>query len=1366
MGRTVSQNVSGRFTQEFLALNDQRQPLLRLIRNRPTQFLSIDAGELSDLSGVDVAFPWRRMDQRQPIGLALNFPERDIVDAFASEFEGNGGSSVMFPITAPPGHAHIESGVVFDAGNSLLRLGTDLHPFVFDAEGWADYFANGNGFVEYLSVANRTTERMTIIGIDTVNLTNDALKLLPGLRDEVGIAYGDWVRVVSVRNFDRRGIFMSNGRRVFQFQSNLNSELLRVPEGSIGDRVRGAGISNNRFMFVSPNYATRLVTLANEDNNMPHLAFSGATYNDTTHEITKTGRFQFYVDKFGVGDPDVVVILSGTEVTPGVYPITGAPGNNTLEFGRSLGVGGVTADVSGYILRRSDVEHRLAGPLPPFGLGRRPLGPNDAVLMALETGGNLTKGSAAVRLRVFDLDTNSASAFYQCKATDVLGDGSDEIEIVVDEDSTYKLQVKIQRRAARDQFLALDRRSHVLQFFRKLSAGATYHMELEVPIGNVIDTNSQHQYALILDDTDLRNKPVLPTAEAIKGLPPACRDIAILGQTGTVILAGKADIDNFKHPIIDGLTFKWPTIDNDNVIHVSRTDSTEPENFPPRVTNQISISKLGDKFQRFATAGNVVVAVMSRGVYTFRSGGEFGVIRSVVAETGLGTPWPDSVISVERFAFWVTSSNAYLFNPDEEDFSEQLLPIARTISEWLRDAFDGGDDIQSAFDQRRRVIVVRRITDKNTVQDWEYHIPTGNTTFVDDRTAKFYVAATAVNVSAASSDQAILYSVDQSGQVHEIGKKLNPGDALNYDSGTIQSLLTAYTVDDEAISQAISFPLSTLGDSIRFRSTNPAVDGQVRKLSSLTNAGVTLTLDDDANVNRLALVFPNRHLGLVVWADTQASPKYRYQPVSFVANSALVAKGSLATGTSTSGSGTKSIAATAVSNREVWVLRDGFNGVAIARITLHEDPVALNAHIIERESLGGSASSIDLGNFIDQAAGVVVIGVRKVLAAWSRTVTQNLRVAVIARDTEGSFSNGNTLNLGGGDAHDLIALGDDRALVTYRSTGNADIRARVCDVSGLTVTSTVEFVISSLDAGGYASRLGRIDDNNSIVCYRSSADGVEVGIISTTAVSGVVAVSSNAAHRIYKVLMLSATKGVLCWHDSTDNHVKLQGFKVAGSTITMGAAAINLLSVANATTHAVDMAAVDANNFLVAYRDPADSDLVKIVDGLIYDSTNTVTVSNFGLRGVQNGVTFDAVPGLAVGDEFMIGAVPLRMKFAPITGDRTRNMKRLDGVSVWAKPAGRTVTTTKKMQVHAYRNLSTAREKLDYDLATELNVPILAPSEVSAQDENKFVTLSVEGKTIELELENLDADTGIELVNVAGIVKETGDLTEDRDATA
>ena len=105
-------------------------------------------------------------------------------------------------------------------------------------------------------------------------------------------------------------------------------------------------------------------------------------------------------------------------------------------------------------------------------------------------------------------------------------------------------------------------------------------------------------------------------------------------------------------------------------------------------------------------------------------------------------------------------------------------------------------------------------------------------------------------------------------------------------------------------------------------------------------------------------------------------------------------------------------------------------------------------------------------------------------------------------------------------------------------------------------------------------------------------------------------------------------------------------------------------------------------------------------------------------------------------------------------------------MSVWVRPDGKTVTTPKTMTVKAFIDLSDTAAQLDIDGNTSLTVPIKAPTEVDTLDEELYVTLDVEGKAIELELSNNDANLGISLVNVAGVVRDKGELEGDRSATA
>ena len=152
-------------------------------------------------------------------------------------------------------------------------------------------------------------------------------------------------------------------------------------------------------------------------------------------------------------------------------------------------------------------------------------------------------------------------------------------------------------------------------------------------------------------------------------------------------------------------------------------------------------------------------------------------------------------------------------------------------------------------------------------------------------------------------------------------------------------------------------------------------------------------------------------------------------------------------------------------------------------------------------------------------------------------------------------------------------------------------------------------------------------------------------------------------------------------------------------------------------------------------------------------------------QGPPDVMSFDAVPGLAEGDEFIIGNVPFRIRFAPVVGGRPRNAKSLDGLSAWIKPDGRTVTTTKEVTMKILRNLADTASPLNRAGDTSVTVPIKAPSEVTTKDDDRFADIHVEGKMIELEISNDDADTGLSIVHLSGVVKESGSPLEDRSAT-
>jgi hypothetical protein len=1304
---------------------------MRLVKTRNKGFLDINRGEVSDLAGIDVTRPWRRADPREPIdGTAvLGYLDRPVVDVIESGFDGNGIWSVVVPLGDHFDLSQSGSDLDINSGMYLAAFGGGV--------GWPTFLGNGEGFVIFYKKSTRTTEVMRVTGVSSTgtSVENNKLDLDPAPSAD-GVV-GDYVRVVGVQGYDRRGLFVSSGfrMRLHQLSSYGSAPLITVPEASRTDRWRGVRISNSRFLCVSPRHAPRIIKLADPEPAIPILSsLANTTYTDSTKRITQTSLFTDYT--FAVGD--VCVIRSGAGVVAGSYVINSRIDNDTISLETSAGSDS-TNDVGLHILRRSHFDDTLAGPPPPFGQVDPQLGPNLAAKMESADVGSIDAGTAAVRIRVIDLDTNAVSPFYQ------IGDDAGGTTITAVANQTVKITLRRYTNQA-NYYLALGSRGHLVQFWRKLSDGVGYFLEVEVPLDEIVEKRAAsgiYQIALTLSDTDLAKKQLLLTSDVVKGVPPAAADVAVLGDTGIVLLAGKADTDQFVRPVIDGLTYEWPTIDNDNVVHFSRTDAFEPENFPPRLANQLVLSNVGDTFQRFVACGDDVLAIMQRGVYRLTSGGLLGVRRVAIAATGLGTPWPDSVIPVEKRALWVNAHNVYLYDVENLGTDRPpLMSIGRDITSWLKETADLEETIQSAFDERRRVVIVRRVKTDGTIQDWEYDYTTSMSGFVEDRTGVMY--ANSLNARSNIDGKAILHSVDETGAVLEIGKEQRSGDSHPYDGKTVQATTDGtYTITTESITKAGAFSADMLGDSVRFRSSTAGVDGQVRQIRQITSSGDEEEFFSAGAAQGMIVRMMTPTMGVVgYWNDVDDRFEVRVFELSDAGQITFSAPRVIRSSTSM-------FMDIAVSNsRDLWV---------IVMSTY------LYAHVLERADgvLLESADSQLNSNAVSDSVSTVPIGDGKIAVGYSDT-TDSDKAKLFACQKVGATikkSLFNTTVETPGTAVKLIRAADDKCLITYQTTGS-DWGVRVVTWDGL--EPTIHAAQTTPGATGMADLVMLTSSTFLLFHTTASANGsVVLGTIAsdnTISLGTPVEFTGSQLHEVSAALL--TTGRVIVGH-KTPTQYRAVCVTVSGSTITVHSELTISTKTGGGWLH---VAALDDCHFLYAFMDWNDSNHGTMLSGVVYGSNNTVTMASF-TQGPGDALVFDAVTGLAVGDEFMVGAVPFRCRFAPVRGDRQRNGKRLDGVSVWAKPAGRTMTTSKTLRLKAFRNLSETAEKLNLSDQTEVTVPIKAASEVDTVDEDLYAPLEVEGKAIELELSNEDADTGFELVNVAGNVLETGELTEDRSTT-
>lgn len=1363
MAKASSERSVSRYHQSFLPDNDLGK-VLRLNATKQRASLNVDVGEVSDLAGLDVMRPWRRMDPRIPIdgNQEIGYLDEPVVGVIENSFDGNGVWSITL--------MHAPNGVTIS--NTSVTLTAGMHNILFDAKGWPSFLIGGL-VIHYFNSTDRYTAR--IVGIDSVSLENDRLLLDSG--NLQAPANGNWVRIETVIGFPGRGIWAHNGYRMRKFfdsayAANLSME---IPEAIKGGKWRGARISNNRFMFVSDRAAPRVVTLRERSTRDPIIVVAGvgASYTAATASITLANAFTAY----NLAERDFVVVTFATSpYLPGIFEIASKQSVNEIRL-EADPLGSDTTNVTFFVVRRPEEDVLLAGPVHPFSTRdlANKFGPNDAITMsALGAGGSTTAGETSVRVRLVDLDTGAISPFYQCGKS---GDPTSDVLAIVAND---QVRITFSRTSTAIQRCRLHHRAHLVQIYRKLSAGDQYFLELQIPLTDLLNTTETGDYTkdLILSDTDLQRKPILLDGDTVKGLPPAGRDIAVLGDTGTVLIAGKADADIFQDPLVDGMRYSpWPKVDNDNVVHFSRTDAHEPENFPPRATNQITLSRIGDRFQRFVIAGDDVLAVMARGVYRLTSGGILGVSRIPIAEKGLGTPWPDSVIPVEDRAMWVNENNAYLYDPSFEGTENaNPLRIGDSIQAWLKDAQKQGDDIQSFFDSRRRVIIIRRIKTDGKYQDWEFSLITFSGSFVEDRNSVALMSA--LGMVSGQGDNEVLCSIGEDGRVFEIGRDLAVGDTIPYDGALMQAVLDGtFTIDSQSIQKAGQFSVHQLGETIRFRSSNPAVDGQVRVIKRVKNnlRPVPLAFEKRGAVQLVHAQRLRDGLGLMAYRWNN-SGTWRAAVRAIRMNSDGLDEISSNMHISQVADTTPHRISIAVMDYDRAVVLSATGSPALNFTEVFVESNRRPDVILSPfgTSISASVSRTALNNNFQPAGTrqnpyIVYVGNDRLLYSYNgaANIALDVRVVVKPRDA-GWSSEGSAVQLIAtqSDNHVMAALDDGLAVIAYQdNVDNNKIKLRVLQVSGKTITAGSAQVFQGTGVDqltlSYMAMI-KIDETRFLLAYRFNSLGFEMRLVAgqvsgTTITFGTVV--TTAITGVYPALALIDTDlAVLAFDDDSSSVSHARSARISGTAITLGPDS-TLVALPGSQWNA--LLKVDNRHALACYY--ATFGYTK--SGVVYGPSYKTDFSDFEI-GPPDGIAFDDVPGLAAGDEFIIGAVPFRARFAPIVGSHMRNPKIIDGLSVWVKPDGRTVSTTRKMRVKAFRNLSDSAAVLDGAGSTEVEIPIKAPADVSAKDEELFAPMIVEGKSVEIELSNEDADTGFELVDVSAAVVESGVAGEDRSATS
>ncbi len=143
-------------------------------------------------------------------------------------------------------------------------------------------------------------------------------------------------------------------------------------------------------------------------------------------------------------------------------------------------------------------------------------------------------------------------------------------------------------------------------------------------------------------------------------------------------------------------------------------------------------------------------------------------------------------------------------------------------------------------------------------------------------------------------------------------------------------------------------------------------------------------------------------------------------------------------------------------------------------------------------------------------------------------------------------------------------------------------------------------------------------------------------------------------------------------------------------------------------------------------------------------------------------ISFDSLPGLAVGYEFVIGAVRFRYRPAHLVGGSKISVKTLEQFSVRAIPGDRHSNgrwpkiPNGKLTARAFAGFED-----DPDVEEIRAIPIFRESDKKFESNDRFLALHSNGHAIEVELEMTDARTDFRLESIEAVIREEGDQIAD-----
>ena len=266
---------------------------------------------------------------------------------------------------------------------------------------------------------------------------------------------------------------------------------------------------------------------------------------------------------------------------------------------------------------------------------------------------------------------------------------------------------------------------------------------------------------------------------------------------------------------------EYPTLAADNVVHFSREDVSEPENFPP--DNARIVGVVGDQIMGFVSAGDLTV-ILSRFSYTtaqragtfisWRDGDVFGA----------GCAYEDAYVSLGSHAAWVSDERIWLFNGRTQ---ESPKDVGFPIRDWVQGLRDN-KEVRMGYDPSNYMMWVGTRKQDDTCECRVYSFEEDTWVAMDDLWLAAPTTAFGMfNDTATFSDSSRLYRF--------------PGSPP-----TMHSVVDFYD-------KPVNHCFQTTADT-----TNFTLSGLV---SAHNNSTVTTTLGDDTNLTLFSVSTENPLLG-------------------------------------------------------------------------------------------------------------------------------------------------------------------------------------------------------------------------------------------------------------------------------------------------------------------------------------------------------------------------------------------------------------------------------------------------------------------------------------------------------------------------